>query len=289
MGNKLNEPIDGRLLADKLCLPFLGNNLKICTVNSLDNATKSSLCFTKKQSYLEGLAVNAVIIAPENTLVENFAVIESKNPRLTFARALNLLSIDPGFSAPNTPAIIHPSAKVKDTCVIGCGVNIGKRTIIEHNVVIADGVKIGDDCYIKSNSVIGEPGFGFERDENGIPIRLIHLGSVVIGNRVEIGSLNTVCKGTLSDTIIEDDVKTDDHVHIAHNCRIRRGALITACVELSGGVDVGEFAWLGPNSSVIQKAVLGDNSFIGIASNVTKSVACNTTVAGNPARILKSS
>ncbi len=88
---------------------------------------------------------------------------------------------------------------------------------------------------MKSGSVIGEMGFGFERDEAGIPLRMAHLESVEIGNRVEIGSLNTVCRGTLNSTVIEDDVKTDDHVHIAHNCRVRRGAMLTAAVVLSGG------------------------------------------------------
>jgi UDP-3-O-[3-hydroxymyristoyl] glucosamine N-acyltransferase len=153
-------------------------------------------------------------------------------------------------------------------------------------VVISDGVTIGSDCIIKSNTVIGEAGFGFERDEMGVPIRILHLGTVKIGDRVEIGSLNTICRATLGTTVIEDDVKTDDHVHIAHNCRVRRGAMITACVELSGGVDVGSFAWVGPNSSIIQKLVIGDHAFIGIGSNVTKSVPNGVSVAGNPARML---
>jgi UDP-3-O-[3-hydroxymyristoyl] glucosamine N-acyltransferase len=168
----------------------------------------------------------------------------------------------------------------------GKGVVIGAKSFVGHNVVIDDGVHIREDCIIKSNTVIGEPGFGFERDEFGRPIRLLHLGNVIIGNRVELGSLNSVCRGTIENTIIEDDVKTDDQVHIAHNCIIRCGSLIAACVEISGGVDFGDHTWIGPNSSIIQKVKIGDKSFIGIASNVTKSVKNGTAVAGNPARQL---
>lgn len=139
---------------------------------------------------------------------------------------------------------------------------------------------------MKSNTVIGEDGFGFVRDDDGTPLRMPHLGTVVIGDRVEIGSLNTICRATLGQTVVENDVKTDDHVHIAHNCIIRSGALITACAELSGGVIVGRNAWIGPNSSVIQKVEIGENSFVGIGSNVTKPVQRDATVAGNPARVL---
>jgi UDP-3-O-[3-hydroxymyristoyl] glucosamine N-acyltransferase len=87
--------------------------------------------------------------------------------------------------------------------------------------------------------------------------------------------------------VIEDFVKTDDHVHIAHNVVVRRSTIITACAELSGGVNVGEEAWIGPNASVIQQRKIGDRALVGIAANVTKDVQDDTTVAGNPARPLK--
>lgn len=115
------------------------------------------------------------------------------------------------------------------------GVVVGAETVIENNVVVGAGVEIGARCVVKSGAVIGEDGFGFERDELGRPIRLIHLGSVVIGDDVEIGSLATVCRGTLGNTVIEDFAKIDDHVHIAHNVVVRTAALITACAEVSGG------------------------------------------------------
>ena len=110
-------------------------------------------------------------------------------------------------------------------------------------------------------------------------LRFIHLGGVKIGNEVEIGALNSIARGTLNDTIIENGVKTDNLVHIAHNCYIGCNSLITACVELSGGVIVGKNVWIGPNSSVLEKIKIGDNAFIGIGSVVTKDV--DTNMAGS--------
>lgn len=146
---------------------------------------------------------------------------------------------------------------------------------------------IGDDCIIKSGAVIGQDGFGFERDESDLPFRIKHLGKVIIGNNVEVGSGTTVCKGTLNDTIINDYVKIDDHVHIAHNVIIKKGAMIIACAEISGGVVINENAWIGPNASIIQKLVIGKKSIVGIGANVIKSVADFTVVAGNPAKKIR--
>jgi len=181
---------------------------------------------------------------------------------------------------------VDPSARIGQGVVLGNGVEIGRNTVIHHNVVIGDDVIIGDNCVIKSCAVIGEDGFGFERDEDGIPIRLVHLGRVIIGNDVEIGSLTTVCRGTLGDTIIHDHVKVDDHVHIAHNVVVHMGAMIIACAEVSGGVEIGAQAWVGPNSSVIQKLKIGEKSTVGIGANVIRAVEAGAVVAGNPARTL---
>jgi UDP-3-O-[3-hydroxymyristoyl] glucosamine N-acyltransferase LpxD len=285
MGHQLSRPLLGSNLAERLGLRLTGPDIAIIAVHSLDRLIEGALSFAKATP-TNSISVPAVIIAPPGTPQGSGAVIEANNPRLAFARALQLLTSEPGFVALTHPALIDPTAEVSPTAVLGKGVKVGARTVIGHYVVIADGVSIGADCIIKSNSVIGEAGFGFEPDEAGTPIRILHLGSVTIGDRVEIGSLNTVCRATLGCTIIEDDVKTDDHVHIAHNCRVRRGALLTACVELSGGVDVGEFAWIGPNSSVIQKTAIGKHAFVGIASTITKPVSAGASVAGNPARAL---
>lgn len=283
MGIKLKYKVSAIQLARQLELTATGDDIFIDEVSSYDEAAIGSLCFAKEILNSSDVT-GGIVITSKNSVPFKGVKIEAPNPRLSFARALNVLKESPGFQESSESAIVSVDASVAPSATLGKGVTIGNRTVIGHNVVIYDGVSIGNDCYIKSNSVIGEDGFGFERDEKGTPVRMQHLGSVIIGDGVEIGSLNTVCRGTLSNTIIEDNVKTDDHVHIAHNCKLGENSIITAASMFSGGVILGRNCWVGPNSSIKQKVTIGDNAFIGIASNVIKNVAEGVRVAGNPAR-----
>jgi UDP-3-O-[3-hydroxymyristoyl] glucosamine N-acyltransferase len=285
VGNQLAKSVRASALADALGAAFTGTDHPFDRILPLNAATDGVLCFSKT-SFDQPRPDAAVVIAPPGTPTSMGVVIETERPRLLFAKALNWLKVNPGFVLPQEPAHIHPEATISSTAVIGKGVTIGKGTIVNHFVVIADGVQIGEHCVIKSGAVIGEDGFGFERDVDGTPIRLVHLGSVVIGDRVEVGSLTTICRGTLDDTIIEDDVKMDDQVHVAHNCKIRRGAMLISCASLCGGVEVGEFSWVGPNASVIQQLRVGAGAFVGLGANVMKSVEPGATVSGYPGRTL---
>ncbi|WP_082582885.1 UDP-3-O-(3-hydroxymyristoyl)glucosamine N-acyltransferase [Frateuria sp. Soil773] len=284
MGNELKYPINSHELAAALGLQATGDEREIIRVLPLAQASKGSLCFAKLPSV--AIPKDAVVISPKALEGANATILISERARLDFARALLWIDQNVGFNEPNEPADIHETVRLGVACAIGKGVRIGAHTIVGNNVTIGPGVCIGERCVIKSGAVIGEAGFGFERDESGLPIRLVHLGGVVIGNDVEIGSVTTVCRGTLGNTILEDYVKVDDHVHVAHNVILRRASMIIACAELSGGVEVGERAWVGPNASVIQQRKLGPDSLVGIAANVLKDVEGGAVVVGNPAKAL---
>lgn len=219
--------------------------------------------------------------------------IISNNPRLDFARVLQEFFPPKSISGIARTARIGRNVVLGDDIiigeysVIGDNVIIGDNTEIRHHVVIGDNTVIGNNCLVKSHTVIGEEGFGFERDENGVPIRIPHLGRVVIGNNVEIGALNTVMRGTLDDTIVADNVKTDDHVHIGHNVYIGRGCVITACAEISGSAKIGEMTSLGPNCSVMNGISIGSNCIVGLGTVVTKSLPNDVVAAGCPARVLR--
>ncbi|OOF21162.1 UDP-3-O-(3-hydroxymyristoyl)glucosamine N-acyltransferase, partial [Salinivibrio sp. IB872] len=214
-------------------------------------------------------------------------IIVADNPRLSFIKTLEFLSCEIGFSTWQSPPVIDPSATIGENVVIENGCVIGENTIIEHNVVLHKGTRIGKNSRIRSNCSVGGDGFGFERLKDGTPIRFIHLGGVVIGDNVEIGALNSIARGTLSDTVVNDNVKTDNLVHIAHNCIVGENSLITACAELSGGVQIGKNVWIGPNAAMMQKIRIGDNSLVGLGAVVTKPVPENTIVAGNPAKKIR--
>jgi UDP-3-O-[3-hydroxymyristoyl] glucosamine N-acyltransferase len=213
-----------------------------------------------------------------------------QNPRLAMARVLRQFfapEISPQIAS---TASVHRNARlgqrvfIGEYSVIGDGAVIGDETVIGHHVVIAPGTRIGCGCVIKSHSVIGEEGFAFEFDEQKRPVRIPHLGRVILGDEVEIGALCTVARGTLGDTILEDEVKLDDHVHIAHNVRIGSRTLLTACAEVSGSVEIGRDVWVGPNATVNNGVKIADENLIGIGSVVLLSTQPGERLSGNPAR-----
>jgi acetyltransferase-like isoleucine patch superfamily enzyme len=166
-------------------------------------------------------------------------------------------------------------------------ISIGERTWMGGHVVLANCV-IGDDCTIWHNVTIGGDGFSFEVDErNGNVVKLPHFGRVIIGDRVEIQSGTQIARGSLGDTIIEDDVKIDQLVHIAHNCHVKKGTLIPAGAMLAGSVTVGEYSWIAPETAIMNGATLGRCSMTGLGAVVTKDVGDNELVIGVPARKLR--
>jgi UDP-3-O-[3-hydroxymyristoyl] glucosamine N-acyltransferase len=271
---KLHHPISTGALAEALKLSWEGGDYEIKGVGPANETHPNMLCFTtSKMGYRQDLTVISDVLPDTNVRV---SWIPSPRPRLDFIRALQWLEKEVGFERAPVDRITNYD--------LNRGIQIGRGTTIGSYVKIAQNVRIGKDCIIKSGAVIGEAGFGFERDEEGKPIRFPHLGNVVIGDRVEIGSGTTVCRGTLGSTIIEDDVKIDDHVHIAHNVRVKKKAMVVACAEVSGSVVIGEEAWIGPNASILEKLNIGRQAFIGIGAVVIRDVPDGVTVVGNPAR-----
>lgn len=254
----------------------------------IDNITDNRLPFlqdTKNDA--------ALFIIPKNTN-EKIAVphIKTDNPRIAFATLVSKIFDYPhtyfnSYYSPDELIDTFPHATVMPGCHIHKTAKIGKNSLIMPNVTIGPHCVIGNNVIIKSGTVIGLPGFGVIHQDNLEHVHLPHIGGVIIDDNVELGSLNTVCSGTIHPTIIESYTKTDDIVHIAHNCHIKKGVIITAQVEISGSVTIEQGAYIGPNTSIIDQINIGENAFIGIGSNVIKPVVENAKVAGNPARCIK--
>ena len=287
MGRKLNQPVDARSIAQHLGLRLLHGNCQITAVQSLAESTPGGFCFAKSAELAAKADPDCLLLTTEAAGAgRTSATILTTEPRLDFARVLEFLDRHVGFVWSDVPALVHPSARIGRNVVLGNGVEIGPDTVILHNVVIGAEVKIGSGCVIKSCAVIGEDGFGFERQSNGRALRLPHIGNVVIGDNVEIGSLTTVCRGTLGNTVVLDGVKIDDHVHIAHNVHIDPDAFVIACAEISGGVRVGARSWIAPNAAILNQLTIGEDAVVGLGAVVVKSVPVGTVVAGNPAKPL---
>lgn len=286
MGYRLTRPVESAAaLAAEIGLAYSGTDCAIVGVAPLDRSEAGFLTFSSGAAKPAG--DGAIVIADPGKCAPAAHAISSTTPRLDFIRVLDLLERRNGFELDETPPDIHPTAQIGRGCVIENGVTIGAHTRIGHNAVILRGSRIGEHCLIRATAVIGDEGFGFEREPDGRPLRFVHLGGVRIGNHVEIGNATMVCRGTLGDTIVEDHVKIDNLVHVAHNCHLEEGAMIIAGAEVSGAVRVGRNAWIGPNACVIQKVQLGEGSLVGIGAVVLKNVDAGAVVVGNPAKPLQ--
>lgn len=283
MGYELNEPVSLKNVFLELGLEWTATrDFTIDTISSLSNYQEGSLSFCNKPA---SVPANAILITDQYLNTPN-CIYDSK-PRTTFVRILDWIERNIGFNIYNSDTHIHPTAIIGANVVIESGCNIAENVVIEPNVVIHKGTIIGSNSRIRSCSSIGSDGFGFERLNEDEIIRFPHLGKVVLGKNVEVGSCTAISRGTLSDTIIHDNVKIDNLVHIAHNVEIKKGAFIIATSEISGSVEVGKNAWIAPNACVNQKVKIGDGAIVGLGSVVIKDVQSNTVVAGNPAKILR--
>jgi len=146
----------------------------------------------------------------------------------------------------------------------------------------------GHNVKISPSAVLGEEGFGFERDRDGyeIPLqRREHKFSVVIGDNVEIGANSIVHRGRHRDTIIGEGTKIDALVHVAHNVLIGKHVLIVAGTVLGGSSEIGDECFLGENVSIKEGVKIANNVTIGMGSVVRHDITePNTTWAGNPCK-----
>lgn len=288
MGRALRKGVTAGQLATELGLELRGSSEEVIhRIDTAESAGAGALCFAKNTEWVAKVSSSALLLTAADCLVDRTgSTILSPQPRLDFARALSVLESLVGFAWSEAEPLIHHTARIGRNVVLGRGVRVGANTVIFHNTVIGDEVEIGDRCVIKSCAVIGEDGFGFERDAMGRAVRLPHIGRVMIGNDVEVGALTTLCRGTLADTVLRDGCKIDDHVHIAHNVDVGEDAFVIACAEISGGVKIGRRAWIAPNASILNQISIGTDSVIGLGGVVVKSVPDGAVVFGNPARTL---
>ena len=234
------------------------------------------------------------------------ALLVADDPKLAFAQLGRIFY--PAGAPKNfihDKAVIAKSAKLGEGCAVGAGavigenVSIGARSRIGANSVIEDGVVIGagavigpncsisnaligDDVNISSNVSIGGEGFGFVPGPKG-PLRLSHVGRVIIGNRVEIGSNCAIDRGALGDTVIGDMTALDNLVQIGHNVRIGKACFFAGQSGVAGSVTIGDFVMVGGGVSISDHLTIGDGAKIAGKSGVARDVAAGETVAGYPA------
>ena len=209
-------------------------------------------------------------VISDNTFIQNNVNI-SKNVQIdSFTSILN-------------DSKIGRNVKIGPNCCIGPYVDIKDNTIIESNTVLLNCI-IGNNCNIKSSSVIGGKGFGFE-EKNKITIE--HFGNVVIGDNSYIGSSTTIDRAVFDSTIIGDFSHIDNLVQIAHNVVLGKHSIIAGQVGIAGSTVIGDNVKIGGKAGISGHLNIGNNVTIAAKSGVTKNLKDDATVAGFPAIDIK--
>ncbi len=274
----------------------LGMADKIPTgIAPLDTAGPMELSFLSNSKYTSQLATTqalAVILAPDQAALCPTNSLIMTDPYVGFAKAGKFFDktplLDLGIAK---SAVIHPmavigeGARIGNFVSIGQGVKIGKNCQIHPGCVIGDEVLIGDEvilypqvvlyhqvqighrCIIHSTAVIGSDGFGLANDQ-GRWVKIPQLGSVRIGNDVEIGASTTIDRGALNDTVIEDGVKLDNQIQIGHNDIIGAHTAMAGGTMVAGSVTIGRNCLIGGQSAISGHLKIADRVILTGGSSV---------------------
>ncbi|MHC1480279.1 UDP-3-O-(3-hydroxymyristoyl)glucosamine N-acyltransferase [Frateuria aurantia] len=274
-------------LARQFGLELQGDGLtEIDHVAPLGTAGPRDLSFISSDRYaaeLQSTAAGVVIVSPKLADQVKGTALVAANPHVAFARVAALferpLDAPPGI---HPTAIVAASAKVADTASIGPGCVIGEDSIIHDRAVLgprcvigADCV-IGEDCHLVSSvtlvlrvrlgqrvlihpgAVLGADGFGLALDGDHW-IKVPQLGGVLVGDDCEIGANTTIDRGALEDTILAEDVRLDDHVHIAHNVEIGAHTVMAGCVAVAGSAKIGSYCQFGARAGAFGHLQVADH------------------------------
>lgn len=298
-------------LSRLLDVPLKGDgNVVIDGVGPLETAGPTHLTFLANPKYrgkLDGSRAAAVIVDPSLQDVGR-PVLISSNPYWTMAKAAQLFysppRLDPGI---HPTALVSPHASIASDAAIGpwvhvgpgstvgtrsrlyghvyvgADVTIGQECLIYPHVTILDGCRLGNRVIIHSGTVIGSDGFGFAQDAQGRSTKIPQTGIVHIDDDVEIGANCAVDRATFGKTWIQEGVKIDNLVQIAHNVTIGRYSIIVAQVGIAGSVTLGNHVVLGGQVGIAGHLKVGDRVRIAAKSAISHSVEADQDLMGVPA------
>jgi UDP-3-O-[3-hydroxymyristoyl] glucosamine N-acyltransferase len=301
MSTRLGDLVDslgGELIGDP--------DTAITGIAPLDAATAGHITFLsnpKLRAQAAATRAGALILTPSDHVLVSVtyrgACVLTPNPYAWFARVAQFFaakqaqpsapgvhataSVDPtaqiAASASIGPQVtIEAGAVIGEQCVIGAGsvigrdTRVGAGTLFHPRVSFLAGCEIGERGIVHSGAVIGADGFGFAAD-HGRWIKIPQTGRVRIGSDVEIGANTTIDRGALDDTVIEEGVKLDNQIQIAHNCVIGAHTAMAGCVGVAGSAKIGRHCTFGGAAMVLGHLSIADNVHISSGSLVSRSIS----------------
>jgi UDP-3-O-[3-hydroxymyristoyl] glucosamine N-acyltransferase len=277
---------------------LVGDDCPLSRVATLAGADSESLSFVAARQYtpmLRATAAGAVIVASKDLADAPCTALVTENPYLGFARAAALLhprqapaagvdasavvaadaDIDPSASIGalcivESGVVIGPGVELGPGCIVRAGSRIGAGSRLVARVTVCERCSIGERVLLHPGAVIGRDGFGFAKDGEQW-VRIPQLGSVRLGDDVEIGANTTIDRGALEDTVIADGVKIDNLIQIAHNVSVGRNTAMAACSGISGSTRIGQNCTIAGAVGMAGHLNIGDDvHFTGMAM-VTRS------------------
>lgn len=216
--------------------------------------------------------------------LEDLPCILVDNPQHAMNQTVRRFAKEIGFqSAVKNPGV-HPSVEIGQYVVIEDDVEIGEGCVIEHHAVIHSGTRMGKNCLVRTHASVGGQGYSYYRDDSGKLHKQLGVGGVFMGDDVEIGSNTCIVRGNIFDTRLENGVKVDNLVYIAHDCHIGEESYIISGASLCGYVKTGKRVRVAPNASVRQHIRIQDGAVVGLGAVVVSGVEAGETVAGVPAK-----
>ncbi|MEL7447679.1 MAG: UDP-3-O-(3-hydroxymyristoyl)glucosamine N-acyltransferase [Pseudomonadota bacterium] len=271
----------------------------VVQVATLAHAHDGCISFLANPRYRHALAdtgASAVIVSQEDAEHCPVAALISDDPYVLYARVADALHPAPEFApGVHATAVVHPHARVADTAHVAAG------AVIESGAVISDGAVVGPGCIVMDNAmvgagsrlvasvtlceevrlgarvlihpgaVIGADGFGLARAPEGW-VKVPQVGSVDIGDDVEIGASTTIDRGAIDDTVIEAGCKLDNQIQIAHNVRIGEHTVIAACSGVSGSTTIGKRCMIAGAVGFVGHLAIADDVVVTGQTMVNKSI-----------------
>ena len=282
----------------------------IVGVGSLDTAREGEITFIDKPELLSVADTSpaAAFIAPSNAPRGRKPMILTEDPRLAFSKVLEIFA-----PKPRVYPGVHPLAVVGENVKLGEGVSVGAhayvgngtilgdRAIVHPMAYVGDNVTLGADTTVWPQAFVGDrctfgervvvhpgasvggDGFGYVQ-ENGKHRKIPQIGTVILGDDVEIGANSTVDRATLGATRIGRGTKVDDHVHIAHNVVVGEDCLLCGQVGISGSATVGDRVIMAGQVGVNDHITIGSDIIIGGQAGVFSDLPEPGYYSGYPAK-----
>jgi UDP-3-O-[3-hydroxymyristoyl] glucosamine N-acyltransferase len=281
-------------IAELLGVEWRGEDVAVERISRFEDAAAGSLVFAADEKALaEALASQAALILSRTGADPRILTV--KDPRTAFALVYARWFDQRGMAGWDATALVAEGAAIGPGCElgayaqIGAGVRLGERCIIGPRVVVLPGTILGDRVRVQAGAVLGSDGFGYVRTPRGY-VGFPQIGTLWIGDDVEIGANTTIDRGALGETRIGRGTKIDNLVHIGHNCRIGEDVIIAAQVGIAGSTEVGDGAVLAGQVGLAEKVVIGPGVIVGAQGGVPTSKKLSgpgEVFWGTPARPIK--